>query len=261
MTKPTYEELEEKGFWEAIHPDSCDLVRERAAARLRGELVPARYELKVIRSDGEERWADYSARLLELGGEPAVLAVIVDITDQKAAEDQIKTLAYHDTLTGLPNRRLFVDRLSLAVSQTQRAGHRIGILFVDLDHLKAINDSLGHIIGDQLLQSVAARLKQSVREGDTVARLAGDEFTVLVVGITGVEDAAKVAEKILDSVRQPFRFGEHEVRTSCSIGIAVFPEHGQDVEMLLGSADSAMYRAKESGRDTYRLARCADHKT
>ena len=248
------EEIEERGFWEAIHPEFRDLVRERAAARLRGEEVPARYQLKVIRKDGQERWADYSARLLELAGEPAVLGVIVDITDQKLAEEQIRVLAYHDTLTGLPNRRLFADRLSVAVAQTERAGDKIGILFVDLDHLKVINDSLGHTYGDLLLQAVAERLRQSVREGDTVARLAGDEFTILLPGISGAKDAVNVAEKILNSVRQPFRFGDEKIRTSCSIGVSICPEDGRDAETLLKSADSAMYRAKKSGRNTYVLA-------
>ena len=248
------EEIEERGFWEAIHPEFRDLVRERAAALLRGEEVPARYQLKVIRKDGQERWADYSARLLELAGEPAVLGVIVDITDQKLAEEQIRVLAYHDTLTGLPNRRLFADRLSVAVAQTERAGDKIGILFIDLDHLKVINDSLGHTYGDLLLQAVAERLGQSVREGDTVARLAGDEFTILLPGISGAKDAVNVAEKILNSVRQPFRFGDEKIRTSCSIGVSICPEDGRDAETLLKSADSAMYRAKKSGRNTYVLA-------
>ncbi|MCP4897037.1 MAG: PAS domain S-box protein [bacterium] len=252
------DELAGRHFWEAIHPDFRDLVRERAAARLRGESVPARYELKVIRKDGQERWGDYSACRLELAGGPAVLGVVVDITEQKHAEEQIKVMAYHDTLTGLPNRRLFADRLSLAVAQTQRAGDRIGILFLDLDHLKKINDTLGHTLGDLLLQAVAERLRQSVREGDTVARLAGDEFTILVPGIAGVDDAALIAEKILDSVRQSFWFGDREIRTSCSIGVSVFPDDGTDVETLLESADSAMYRAKKAGRDTYKLAHSSD---
>lgn len=247
------EELVE-GFWEAIHPDYRDLVQERAAARLRGEAVPARYEMKVICKDGKVRWGDFSGSRLEFGGEPAVLGVIVDITDKKEAEEQIRALAYHDTLTGLPNRRLFADRLSVAVAQTVRAGNRIGLLFLDVDHLKTINDTLGHAVGDQLLQAIADRLRKSVREGDTVARLAGDEFTILVPGIPAPKDAERIARDVLEAMRLPFQIGDREIRATCSIGVAVYPDDETESERLVESADAAMYRAKKAGRDTYELA-------
>ena len=253
MSGYSREELLQGAFWDAIHPEFRDLVRERGLARQRGEAVPSRYEFKILSKDGAERWIDASAALVEFGGKPAVLATAFDITDRKRAEEQIRSLAFHDALTGLPNRRLFGDRLSLAVAQAHRLGQRVAVLFLDLDHFKAINDSLGHDLGDRLLQGVAERLARVVREGDTVARLAGDEFTLLLPGVSRTLDAAKVAEKILESLRQAFHLDGHQLQITCSIGISVYPEDGRSAEVLLRGADAAMYRAKEEGRDNYQL--------
>ena len=247
------EEFEDLTFWDLVHPDFRDVVRERGLARQKGADVPSRYEFKIVRRDGEERWLDFSAGLVEFGGRPAGLGIAFDVTERKRAEEQIKSLAYHDVLTGLPNRLLFTDRLNVAVAQAHRLGQRLGILFLDLDRFKVINDSLGHGLGDCLLQAVAERLESGVREGDTVARLGGDEFILLLPGMGRAEDVAKVADKVLDSLRLPFRLEGRDLFVTVSIGISVYPEDGADAETLVKNADTAMYRAKEQGRDHYQL--------
>jgi diguanylate cyclase (GGDEF)-like protein/PAS domain S-box-containing protein len=236
-----------------IHPEHRDEVVRRGLARLRGEPVAARYEFPIVRKDGELRWIDVSAALIDYLGRKAVLATAFDVTERRRAEDQIRQLAYHDPLTGLPNRLLFTDRLAVAVAQAHRLGHAVALLFLDLDRFKLINDSLGHSIGDRLLRSVADRLRAAVREGDTVARLGGDEFTLLLPGITHPHDALRIADKILASVRQPFELSGRELYITASLGISVYPEDGLDPEALVKNADTAMYRAKDRGRDNCQL--------
>jgi diguanylate cyclase (GGDEF)-like protein len=162
-------------------------------------------------------------------------------------------LAYRDALTGLPNRQLFLDRLSQAVAQARRSGESLAVLFLDFDRFRVIEDSLGHSAGNDLLRKLAQRLQRCVREGDTVARLAADEFAVLVHHVVQVEDAAKVAAKLLDAVRPPIEVQGRELSVTASLGIACFPADGDLPETLLKNADTAMYRAKGEGRDTYRL--------
>jgi diguanylate cyclase (GGDEF)-like protein len=169
------------------------------------------------------------------------------------AAQQIEHLAYHDALTGLPNRPLFMDRLIVALAQADRGSQRLAVFFLDLDRFKDINDSLGHSLGDALLKAVAERIRRCVREGDTVARLGGDEFTLLIPRMENVEDVAKVAQKILETLKIPFYIHERELFVTTSIGISVYPNDGLDPETLLRNADSAMYRAKDQGRDNYQL--------
>ncbi|MBV9493231.1 MAG: EAL domain-containing protein [Acidobacteria bacterium] len=166
---------------------------------------------------------------------------------------QIEHLAYHDALTGLPNRPLFMDRLIVALAQADRSSQRLAVFFLDLDRFKDINDSLGHTVGDALLKAVAERIRRCVREGDTVARLGGDEFTLLIPRTDNVEDVAKVAQKILETLKIPFFIHERELFVTTSIGISIYPNDGLDPETLLRNADSAMYRAKDQGRDNYQL--------
>ena len=247
------DELTGREFWGRVHPDFQHLVRASGRARVRGVEPPARHEFKIVRRDGEERWLDFSAGAIEYGGRSAALGIAFDITERKRAEDQIKELAYHDALTGLPNRLLFHDRLSVAVAQAHRSASRLAILFLDLDRFKVINDSLGHSLGDRLLREVAERLQLAVRQGDTVARLGGDEFILLLPGIGRAEDAAKVAEKILETLKHPVRLQSRELFVTASIGISLYPEDGLDPESLIKNADTAMYRAKEQGRDNFQL--------
>ncbi|HWS72419.1 MAG TPA: EAL domain-containing protein [Thermoanaerobaculia bacterium] len=166
---------------------------------------------------------------------------------------EIEHLAYHDALTGLPNRPLFIDRLIVALAQAHRGTQKLAVFFLDLDRFKDINDSLGHSVGDTLLKAVAERVRRCVREGDTVARFGGDEFTLLVPRIDNVEDAAKIAQKIIETLKIPFFIHDRELFVTTSIGISVFPGDGHDPETLVRNADAAMYRAKDQGRDNYQL--------
>lgn len=166
---------------------------------------------------------------------------------------EIEHLAYHDTLTGLPNRTLFLDRLAVALAQATRYEQKLAVLFLDVDRFKDINDSLGHTAGDTFLGLVTERLRRCVRQADTVARLGGDEFAILIQKIESFEDAAKVAQKVLETIKSPYSLREREIFASTSVGIAVFPEDGRDPETLLKNGETAMYRAKEEGRDNYQL--------
>jgi diguanylate cyclase (GGDEF)-like protein/PAS domain S-box-containing protein len=196
----------------------------------------------------------YAAPLFDETGRPrGAIGATLDITERKRAEEQIKSLAYHDSLTGLPNRRLFQDRLSMAVAQAHRNSQHLAVLFLDLDRFKSVNDSLGHAAGDRLIQHVAERLRTCLREGDTVARLGGDEFTLLLPGMAQVVDAARVAEKVLDALRAPFLIEDRELLATASIGISLYPEDGRDADTLVKNADAGMYRAKQQGRDNYQL--------
>jgi diguanylate cyclase (GGDEF)-like protein/PAS domain S-box-containing protein len=181
------------------------------------------------------------------------LAVVIDVTERKRAEREIQKLAYYDTLTGLPNRALFFDRLSQAIAQAKREHRQVGVLFLDLDRFKAINDTLGHLAGDILLKYVARRLRGCVRESDTVARLGGDEFVVVLPGVHSEQDLTHSAKKILEVLSRPVRVGEKKLFTTASIGISVFPLDADSVESLLRNADIAMYAAKERGKNTYQF--------
>ena len=170
---------------------------------------------------------------------------------QEGASAELR--ANHDALTGLPNRAMFHDRLEVALTHARRAGTRVGIMFLDLDRFKSINDSLGHAVGNQLLQRVATRLKLCVRAEDTVARMGGDEFMVLLSSVEGSPDCVAVAEKLLRAFAEPFVVNSRELVTSTSIGIAMFPDNGQDADTLTRNADIAMYRGKASGRNTFQI--------
>lgn len=179
------------------------------------------------------------------------ISILEDITAQKETADRIQHMAHHDALTALPNRSLFYDRLRQILAQAKRNAQMSGLMFIDLDRFKQVNDKLGHHVGDLLLQSVAQRIKDCVRESDTVARLAGDEFTVLLPHIEKREDAAAVAEKIVAALTEPFLLDGHEVRSGGSIGIAIYPADADSDEALVQCADTAMYAAKQKGRNTY----------
>jgi diguanylate cyclase (GGDEF)-like protein len=164
----------------------------------------------------------------------------------RKAMEEFRGLAYHDALTGLPNRSLFHDRLSVAITHARREGSHLAVLFLDLDGFKAVNDALGHACGDRLLVEVAERLRGSVRAGDTVARFGGDEFVVLLSSVAGEDDAERVAAKLLEAVRGPFRIDGHVLAATASIGVSVYPGDGTSPEELVVSADVAMYRHKHA---------------
>jgi diguanylate cyclase (GGDEF)-like protein len=176
-----------------------------------------------------------------------------DITDRKLAEERVQFLAYYDALTGLPNRTLLQDRLAKALAGARRRKDKVAILFLDLDRFKDINDSLGHSVGDLLLQEVAERLKTWAREQDTVARVGGDEFLIVLTGLKDVADAAVATERIVNLMTAGFVVRGHPVNVSCSIGVSIFPEHSADCETLIKNADAAMYSAKENGRNRFQF--------
>jgi len=193
--------------------------------------------------------ADYAAIAIE--NARLYEAAQQELDQRKRAEETIKHLAYHDDLTGLPNRTLFNDRLGVALARARRHQQKLTVMLLDLDHFKAVNDRLGHTVGDQLLQAVGERLASLLRESDTVCRLGGDEFLLLLSDMAAVQDADKVAKRILQAIRKPFVLDDHELCITTSLGIAIYPGDGVDADTLIKNADIAMYRAKEVGRDNY----------
>ncbi|WP_018948507.1 bifunctional diguanylate cyclase/phosphodiesterase [Thioalkalivibrio sp. ALMg11] len=186
-------------------------------------------------------------------GETLIYGTARDITDRKESEAFINFQAYHDLLTRLPNRALFRDRVDVAISHAHRSGTQLAVLFIDLNRFKVINDSLGHTVGDRLLQEVAQRLQACTRKGDTLSRFGGDEFTLLIPGLASNEAAIQVADKILESLQAPFKIGDQELFVGASIGIAIYPDAGDNLEALIKNADIAMYREKSSGKTGVRV--------
>jgi diguanylate cyclase (GGDEF)-like protein/PAS domain S-box-containing protein len=204
---------------------------------------------------GETFPADVLFTAMELDGKPVLQVVIRDITERKQAEEEIQQMAYHDTLTGLPNRKLFSDRLGIALAHAQRNKNKVGVAMLDLDKFKDVNDTLGHDVGDLLLKAAANRLSAALRKGDTVARFGGDEFVLSFPDLKEREDVIQVAQKIVESFRKPFLIGTHQLTVTTSIGIAIYPNDGTDEGILLKNADIAMYQAKQTGRDRYQLCK------
>jgi len=222
-------------------------IREETATT-RERKIRETETLKTVSDDQMIRIQQVNARLVTATIEAQTLAEQV-----QAAKDQLDHLAHHDGLTDLPNRVLLQDRLGQAIELANRQGRQLAVMFMDLDQFKHINDSLGHAVGDQLLQSVAQRLVDCVRHSDTVSRQGGDEFVLLLPYIEHAEDAALSAQKIIAVLAPPHRIDRHDLHISVSIGISIYPDDGQDAGTLLKSADIAMFHAKESGRDNYKF--------
>jgi diguanylate cyclase (GGDEF)-like protein/PAS domain S-box-containing protein len=213
-------------------------------------------EYRFVRADGGIRHMESRGGVM-LDAEGTVARVVVvsrDITERKAAESRVQHLAHHDALTDLPNRTLMSDRMRQALAHARRDNAMLAVMFLDLDNFKPVNDTLGHEIGDQLLKEVAKRLLACVpRESDSLSRIGGDEFLILLARILSRSEASVVAERVLEAMEQPFQIGPHSLRISTSIGIAIFPFNGQEEKELIKNADTAMYRAKEGGRNGYRF--------
>ena len=234
-----------------VHPEDRARVQQWLAQVLAAETLSLEY--RIVRPDGGVRWLEDRARtvrdaqgnLLRLDG------VAADISARRASDGRITYLANYDALTGLPNRNLFMNRLQQSLLQARREHGRLGLLFLDIDRFKNINDSFGHALGDSLLVEFAARLTSVVREADTVARFGGDEFVIILAHIEEPEHALHVARKVLDAFLRPVTADGRELHVSTSIGVSIYPEHGNDADLLLKHADVAMYRAKDQGRNGF----------
>jgi len=248
-----------EAFLNYVHEDDRAAVEEAVKLALESG-APYDIDHRLIRPDGEIRYVHESAEVHhDSEGRPTrMIGTVQDITEHKRAERALREkdahlehIAYHDILTGLPNRALLFDRLVHASSRADRNGNQIALMFIDLDRFKTINDSLGHAVGDALLQQAATRLQQLIRASDTVSRLGGDEFMILLEDLDDGKKAAIVAEKIIRALAQPFGFEGHQLYVSSSIGISLYPQDGCDAETLMKNADAAMYRVKDSGRNNF----------
>jgi diguanylate cyclase (GGDEF)-like protein/PAS domain S-box-containing protein len=240
-------------FLELAHPIDRERVAQNHMRRLKGEHFPNRYDISIITKAGERRDVEITAAPTSTNGQPGVLVVTVDISERKRVEAHVQYLALHDALTGLANRVLFFDRLNGAIAAAHRKGSAFALLYLDLDDFKPINDSFGHEAGDLALRSVAERLRDCVRESDTVARLGGDEFILLVNDTVEEAAAVTVAEKAIAALKRPLPIDGCPHTIGASIGIALYPRHGQDADSLLRRADAAMYDAKRMGKNRYLL--------
>ena len=211
-------------------------------------------ESVLRKKSGESMSVLFSSDIVVIDGEQCMLSTFSDITEQSRLRRQLHEMATHDPLTGLPNRRLFDERATDAFARATRQKRKFAIMSFDIDHFKDINDTYGHAVGDEVLRQAAVRLKESLRITDTVARLGGDEFVALIEEVRGRSDASRVAFKLLELFRRPFIVEGHEVLIRVSIGVALFPENGETVEVLLKKSDDALYTAKEMGRDTLKMA-------
>jgi diguanylate cyclase (GGDEF)-like protein/PAS domain S-box-containing protein len=228
-------------------------AEERPVQRMR-RLLGGRREVTGRRQDGSLFPLELSLSEITLApGPPKFTALVRDITERKTWENRIYMLAYSDSLTGLPNRLLLRDRLEQAIASAQRNRSLVAVLFVDLDHFKAVNDAHGHHAGDQLLREIGERAKSCVREIDTVCRLGGDEFVLVLPDLHEAGDAGAVARKLVAALSAPYAIEGRELAITPTVGVSIYPHHGADADTLIRNADSAMYHAKESGKNKYRF--------
>ena len=231
---------------EKYRADDEEVMKSGTRKRVEEQLAPP---------EGPARWIEtiktpiYNEKGIVVG----TAGIARDVTDRKRMEEEIRHMAQHDALTGLPNRRLFIDILQVELAQARRHRTKLAVLFLDLDHFKEINDTLGHEAGDHLLKEVSGRFREATRESDTVARIGGDEFNMILADIDRIEYVSDIAVKIVDSLRKPIFINGHELYVTTSVGISMYPDDSGDIQTLLRYADIAMYHAKGSGRNTFRF--------
>jgi diguanylate cyclase (GGDEF)-like protein/PAS domain S-box-containing protein len=247
------EEIKRSHWSEITHPDDVQNEAAQMAELSAGKIPGFKSAKRLVRPDGSVVWIDMSMAAIDTGAnaQPLHLCMIEDVTEKRKSEALIWQQANFDALTQLPNRRMFHDRLEHDIMKCRRDGTRIAILFIDLDHFKEVNDTLGHHQGDVLLIEAARRIRTCVRESDTVARLGGDEFTVIVANLEDVSGVEGIAQKILDVLQAPFALGQEQAFVSASIGITLYPDDARDIDDLLKHADQAMYAAKGAGRNRF----------
>jgi diguanylate cyclase (GGDEF)-like protein/PAS domain S-box-containing protein len=244
----TRDRIMETTYDAVVHPAERIAAREGRSRFVREGISTTNTERRFVHSDGSTRWARLSTTRVVDAGRPVNLASFQDVTAIKGVEERLRHAALHDSLTGLPNRRLLEDRLDKALARRARGRHEVAVLFLDLDHVKAVNDTLGHDYGDDLLVEMSRRLERSVRSADTVARIGGDEFIVVCEDVSNITELNQLADRILEAVAEPLRLSDEIVSITASVGIALPGPRGATPEELLREADLAMYEAKVSGR-------------
>ena len=252
------EELEKMTFRQITYPEDLAIDLVNAQSLIDGKIRLHQIEKRYIRKNGELIWVQLTASILRdsVTDKPLYfITQVEDITERKQIQDKIHQLAYYDSLTNLPNRRLLLDRLNQSIDLSKRHQRILGLIFLDLDKFKSVNDNLGHDVGDELLKAFAVRLNSLLRSDDTFARISGDEFVIILNEISGPRDAGVVAEKIIDIMKKHFLLLGHELQIGCSIGIAIFPDDAANISDLMKNADIAMYAAKAAGRNQYRFYR------
>ena len=251
------DELLALSFREITHPDDWAADSDMFGKLLRGELEQYDREVRYLHKQGHVIWVHVSRTLLrQTGGlkKPIrVLGIVHDITDRKRMEREIIEMAHHDALTGLPNRRLFIELAQIEMAQAGRNHKKMAFVFLDLDRFKEVNDTFGHEAGDQLLKEVALRIRKSLRKSDTIARIGGDEFNIIIADLARAEDSAEIARKIVESFRAPFLIAGHDLHVTASIGLSIYPDDDQDMDTLFRYADIAMYHAKETGKNNFQF--------
>ncbi len=249
----TEQERKEMGALARIHPDDVAAAQDALAYALShpGEVSSA--EFRIQNKNGEWCTLEVIGSLVDgPGGQPMIVASARDVTERTKAAETMVYMAFHDALTGLPNRLLFTDRLDVALAQARRSADKVCLITIDLDRFKIINDTLGHAAGDELLHAAAGRLEKLVREGNTVARIGGDEFIILLASCESAEDGITVTQRLVEAFRLPFTLEAGSYHSTASAGLSVYPDDGSDALSLLRAADIAMYAAKDAGRDTFR---------
>jgi diguanylate cyclase (GGDEF)-like protein/PAS domain S-box-containing protein len=241
-----------KHFSELIYPDDLPALLDRFTRLLSGQLEP--WEFRILDKDGRIIFVRTSSRPAYENGEVVgITTLLTDITERKQMEQKLRELATHDFLTGLPNRVLLTDRFIIAVALARRNKARLAVMSLDLDKFKTINDTLGHAAGDQVLKIVTTRLTGLIRASDTIARIGGDEFILMMLETKRMEDATTIAQKILDSFAEPLSIDGHQLVLSTCIGIAFYSEDAEDLETLIKKSDAAMYYAKGHGRNQFKF--------
>jgi diguanylate cyclase (GGDEF)-like protein/PAS domain S-box-containing protein len=240
--------------WRLVFEEDAPAVEAMFSRLIRGPESQATNIHRSYRKDGSVIWVEWhNSALRDAEGRlVSILSFAQDVSTRIQAEERLQFMATHDGLTGLPNRLVLNDRLSAALARAQRSGHGVGVVFLDLDHFKDVNDTLGHRVGDELLKGLARRLRAALRQSDLLVRISGDEFVIVLEDLEGDGGPDRVAQKVLDEVLRPFAIEGHDVQVSGSLGYALYPEDGADAETLLKNADAAMYHAKELGRNSWR---------
>jgi diguanylate cyclase (GGDEF)-like protein/PAS domain S-box-containing protein len=252
MDIPEGETIANRSFTDFIHPEELERMNKWHYLRRQKEtLAPRSYETRYVDNNGRTRYAILTVAIIP--GTTNSSCSLLDITDQKNAEEELRKKAFTDSLTGLPNRQLFNDRLKHAIDNANRNNTIVGVLLLDIDEFKDVNDSLGHQAGDRILQFVAERISKSIRKSDTLARLGGDEFVIIVEAPQDINNLCIIADKIIADFMTPYALEGAEFHLGVSIGITVYPETGETAEILLKNADLAMYESKQQGKNRYNL--------